>query len=222
MKGSKQAGLRATVFIITLAIFGVLAVTGLSLYRQNQKGRQASRENLSAAQLAAATASQNTYNDIGYASASASWSTYNDTGYASASGISLKYPSDWKINVLKVKTAGNANNPTAALNERGIFLPTAETPQEEWDTCATEVSGDACGAFPGDKTISGSESTINGLAAYSATMQNSNGITYHVTVIRGNKPTSDGIPFVEFTIYSTDPTVLNSFASIIATATFPN
>jgi hypothetical protein len=150
------------------------------------------------------------------------WNTYNDTGYAAASGISIKYPSDWQIHIPGVKNVGNTASPTAVINERVVFLPSSETPQEEWNTCATNVSADACGAAPGDKTLSSNQSTINGLAAYSATMQNSYG-TYHVTVIRGTKSTSPaGTPYVEFTTTTSDPTALNTYAAIVASATFPS
>lgn len=84
------------------------------------------------------------------------------------------------------------------------------------------MSADACGAAPGDKTISGSASTINGFAAYTATMQNTSGSTYHVTVIRGNKPASFGTPYVEFTITSNDVATVSAFAAVMASATLPN
>lgn len=192
--------------VITLAFFGVLSVTGLSLIQQNQKTKQVSIEHLTAAQLAAATAN---------------WNSYTDAGYAAASGISLKYPPDWQINITDVKKVGNTTNPTAVVNERVVYLPTAETAQAEWNTCAATTSADACGAAAGDKTVSGSEITINGLDAYSATMQNSFS-TYHVTVIRGNKSTADGIPYVELTTTTNDPAALTSFNAVMASATFPN
>lgn len=153
----------------------------------------------------------------------AGWQTFNDTGYGVATGIRLKYPADWQINIPGVGKFGNTSNPTGTINMRSTYFPSSSsvTPKEEWDSCGTNHSADACGAAPGDTTVSGSASTINGLAAYSATMHNNYG-TYHVTVIRGNKPTSNGIPYVEFTIGSNDPSILNTFATIMASATLPN
>lgn len=104
VKGSKQTGFRVTLAVITLAIVGVLAVTSLSLYQQNKHIKQSSGRQptmtLDAAQLAATTAT---------------WNTYNDTGYAVASGLSIKYPPDWNINIPGVKTIRNTASPTAVI-----------------------------------------------------------------------------------------------------------
>jgi len=149
------------------------------------------------------------------------WNDYKDSGYAAASGISFKYPPDWKVNISGVKAIGNTNNPTATINERTIFLPTSLAPKEEWNTCAAMVAADACGAAPGDKTVTSNESVINGLAVYTATMQNDSGI-YHVTVVRGNNATPNGIPFVELTTTSSNPAALSTYTGIISSATFSN
>jgi hypothetical protein len=197
-----------------------LAVTGLAVY-QRQKPSSA-RTSAAANQTQTATQPQSTVTRSAQTNTSQGWNTYNDTGYAAASGISIKYPADWKINIPHVKAIGNTTNPAAVINERVVFLPSSETPKEEWNTCGTNVSADACGAAPGDKVLSNKEFTINGLAAYTATMQNSYG-TYHITVIEGNKSTPPaGRPYVEFTTISSDPSALNTYDAIMASATFPN
>jgi Tfp pilus assembly protein PilV len=216
----EQSGFSVIEVLLIVLVVVALAVSGFVVYQHHK----------SASTKSTATTSQSQTNTQQQTAATQStqptpyqgWITYNDTGYAAASGISIKYPSDWQIDITRVKKIGNTNNPTAVINERVVFLPSSETPQEEWNTCATNVSADACGADPGDKTLNSNESTINGLAAYTATMQNSYG-TYHVTVIRGNKSTQPaGTPYVEFTTTASDPTALSTYAAIMASSTFPD
>jgi len=211
MRKGKRARFSIIASLVVIAIIGTLAMTSLALYQQNQTiAKQSSRHQLTttedSAQLAAATTN---------------WNIYKDSGYAAASGISIKYPVDWNISIPGVKTVGNNKQPTAIITERVIYLATAQSPKDEWNTCAATISADACGAAPGDKTINSKESMTNGYATYSAKMQTSSGNTYHVTVIRGN-PTPDGIPFVEFTTTSTNQAALNTYADIMASATFSN
>jgi hypothetical protein len=207
----KTAQSKQTGFSRIEILLSVFLVTGIVAFGTVIANHQTSNQKVNITQSAAITPTSPVSN----------WGTYHDAGYAAASGISIKYPPEWKINIPGVKAIGTTKNPTAVINERDIFLPSSETPKEEWNTCAVNVSADACGAAPGDKTLSGSESTINGLAAYTATMQNSDG-TYHVTVIRGNQSTSNGTPFVEFTTTSNDPAALNAYAAIMASAMFTN
>ncbi len=209
-----QSGFGTVKIVLIVFVIAALSVTGLVLFQHHKQ--DSARNSAATSTTQTSTQPQSTVTQ-----STQDWNTYNDTGYAAASGISIKYPSDWQINIPHVKKVGNTKNPTAVINERVVFLPSSETPQEEWNTCATNVSADACGAAPGDKTLSSKEFTINGLAAYAATMQGSNGI-YHVTVIRGNHSTSDGIPFVEFTTTTSDKAALSTYAAIIASATFPN
>jgi Tfp pilus assembly protein PilV len=221
----KQLGFSVIEVFLVVLVLAVLAVIGIMAYQQHKpsvvKNSSVTSSNQTTTQPKSNTTNQPAQPTV-QPDPYQGWNTYNDTGYAAASGISIKYPSDWQINITRVKKIGNTKNPTAVINERVVFLPTSETPKEEWDTCATNVSADACGAAPGDKTLSNNESSINGLAVYTATMQNSN-YTYHVTVIRGSKSTSPaGRPYVEFTTIASDPAALKTYAAIIASATFPN
>jgi hypothetical protein len=205
---------------LTVLVVAALAVTGLVLYQRHNTRNAKNSAATSPTQTT--TQPQSTVTQSAQPNPSQGWNTYNDTGYPAASGISIKYSPEWEINIPGVKKIGNTKNPTAVINERVVFLPSSETPKEEWNTCATNVSADACGAAPGDKTLSSKEFTINGLAAYTATMQNSNR-TYHVTVIQGNKSTPPaGRPYVEFTVTSSDPAALNTYGATMASATFPN
>jgi len=215
-----QSGFSAIEVLLVILIVAALAVSGFVLYQRHKPS--VVKTSAATTQNQTTTQTKDTSTQSAQPDPYQGWNTYNDTGYAAASGISIKYPSDWQINITRVKKIGNTKNPTAVINERVVFLPSSETPKEEWDTCATNVSADACGAAPGDKTLSSSESTVNGLAVYIATMQNSYG-TYHVSVIKGNKSTTPaGRPYVEFTTTSSDPTALSTYAAIMASATFPN
>lgn len=218
-KDDRQTGFSPVELVVVLGVVVVLGAAGWMVY-QHQK--RTSKPKASTTTSQTTNQQQSTSSTQPQKGASQNWATYTDTG-AAATGITFKYPTDWEISIPGpgAKGAGNTTNPTARIGVRGIFLPTVETPQDEWNTCATKISGDACGAAPGDNTLSGSESTVNGYAVYTATMQNSYG-TYYVAVIRGNKATSDGIPFVELTTYSTNPTLLNTFTAVVATASFPN
>ncbi len=206
--------------MLVVLIVAALTVTGLVVYHRHKPS--SAKNSALTSQTQTTTQLQDTATQSAPPDPYQGWNTYNDSGYAAASGINIKYPPDWEINIAGVKKIGNTKNPTGVIHERVIYLPLSETPQEEWNTCATNISADACGAAPGDKTLSSKESTTNGLAVYTATMQNSYG-TYHVTVIRGNKPPPPaGTPFVEFTTTSSDPTALSTYAAIMASATFPN
>lgn len=228
---TKQSGFSAIEALLVVLVVAALAVIGLLVYQHYKptsgknstaisRTTNAYNQKVSSAPNENSTETPNTTTDN-----TTTWSTYHDTGYAASTGISIKLPSDWEIVVPGSKPSkilfGNSQNPVAVVGLRSVYLANSETPEQEWNTCAANVSADACGAAPGDKTVSGSASTINGLASYAATMQNSYG-TYHVTVIRGNKSTSDGIPFVEFTTTTSDPTALNTYTAIMASATFPS
>ncbi|HEV7453898.1 MAG TPA: hypothetical protein VGO07_01420 [Candidatus Saccharimonadales bacterium] len=141
--------------------------------------------------------------------------------------MSIKYPPDWQISVTRNKKVGNTANPTATINLRSVNLSApyaTQTPEQEWKTCATAISGDACGAAPDDKIMSGHTTTINGLEAYEATAQTTSTpiYAYYVTVIRSNhiNPGGDGIPFDEFTMSAGDVSKLTIFEKIMASATF--
>ena len=212
----RLAGFGVVEVLISVVVIAVIAGAGWLVYQNRTKS-------------ANTTSNSNQINNNQQANTKpqpdpyAGWKTFNNTGYAVATGISLKYPADWQINIPGVGKFGTTSNPTGTINMRSTYYPAASavTPQVEWETCAATFSADACGAASGDTTVNGSESTINGLAAYTATMHNSYGI-YHVTVLRGNTPTSNGIPYVEFTIGSNDSSILSTFATIMASTTFPN
>ncbi len=208
-------------FSTGMVLFAVFIVVGLVTLGLENDGHQKASIKQSANAIAVA-APVIPADDAATAQQTSTWNTYNDTGYAASSGISVKYAPGWKFNVQGVKSVGTTQNPTATINERVVYLPTAETPEEEWQTCASATSADACGAAPGDKTLNGSETTINGYSAYTASMQTGSGGIYYVTVIRGNKAATDGIPFAEFTTAASDSTTLNSYTQSMASVTFPN
>lgn len=218
IKGQKPGFSRVVVSIAILVVMGFAAFGAVIASHLKINIKQ------SAATTAQATPDATTAaaSEVDATQQPSTWNTYNDTGYDVASGISIKLPPSWELNIPGVKAVGNTANPSTIISERIIYYPsdTMVSPEDEWNTCAAIVSAAACGAAPGSKTISGTATTINGLATYSATMQNSFG-TYHVTVIRGNEPTSNGIPFIEFTTTSSDPTVLSSFAAVMASAAYP-
>lgn len=216
-----QSGFGTVGVLSIILVVAVLVAICLVIYQRHNKPSSI-KTSAATSQTQQTRQQQSTTNTQPQTTPYQGWNAYNDTGYTASSGISIKYPAGWRIDIDHIKTLGNTTNPTAAIGMRGVFLPTAETPKDEWNTCTTNVSADACGAAPGDTTISSNESTINGYAAYTATMKNSSGKTYHVTVIRGNTATSDGIPFVEFTTTTSDQAALNTFAAIKASATFPN
>lgn len=151
----------------------------------------------------------------------AGWKTYTDTGYAEASGITIKYPSDWQVKVGDNKafawTIVHGGSPQASINVRDVFLNASTTAQQEWTDCP---SSDACGPAPGDTTLSSSASTINGLDSYSVKVQNSTG-SYYATVIKGNKPLSNGtVVFVEFILNGTDTSTVDTYNKIVQSAQF--
>src|SRR6266702_1942117 len=153
MRGrERQSGFGTIVILLTVFVIAALAVTGLLLFQHHKQ--DSARNSAATSTTQTSTQPQSTVTQ-----STQDWNTYNDTGYAAASGISIKYPPGWEINVPGVKKVGNTKNPTAVINERVVFLPSSETPQEEWNTCATNVSADACGAAPGDKTLSSKEFT---------------------------------------------------------------
>jgi uncharacterized protein YxeA len=152
----------------------------------------------------------------------ATWKTYTDSGYSAASDITIKYPADWQVKV------GGSNAfaweilqsapPNVSVNVRDVFLSPSTTPQQEWESCP---SADACGPAPGSSKIEGSTSSINGLDAYATKMQSSSGVTYYATVIKSNKPISNGeVAFVEFIVNNPDQPTLNIYNQIVDSATF--
>jgi Tfp pilus assembly protein PilV len=203
-------GFSAVEALIALLIVAALGLGGWYVWHHRHMGQTANRT----------TTTQSSINKS--ADSYAGWKTYKDTGYASASGINFKYPANWRITVAGRDPVGNTTNPVASINLRSVDLATPQTPLQEWTTCATVISGDACGAGPEDKTLSGSETTINGLEAYNATMQSTLG-TYYVTVIKSDKSTlPTGTPFVELTTSVDDSSLLAVYKQIMASATFPN
>ncbi len=221
-----QSGFSALAVLFIILVIAALAGTGFVVYQRVKSPATATLQNSNANhQQTSSTSSGSAPNTPNHtADSTATWVTYHDTGKTASTGITIKLPSDWEIVIpgdkSGMKPFGNTKNPVAVIGYRSIFLANSETPEQEWHTCATNVSADACGAAPGDKTVSGSTTTINGLAAYTATMQNAYG-TYHVAVIKSNKATSPaGTAYVEFTIHASDPSVLATFNKIMATATF--
>jgi len=148
----------------------------------------------------------------------AGWKTYTDDATTPPSGISIKYPSDWQVNTTGTKSYGwSITSATASITVNDLFLDPSKAARQGWEFCA---GTDACpGTSADDKTVSSSESSINGFNAYTAAIQSSNG-TYHVTVIRGNTQSDGTAPYVMFTTYSTDQATLSTFAKIMASATF--
>ena len=152
----------------------------------------------------------------------AGWKTYTDSGTSLSPGseISLKYPTDWQVNIGDSKAYAwevvQKSNPSASINARYIYLSSSTTPQQEWENCG---SADACGPAPGDKKISGTSSQINGLDAYNTVMQNTAG-TYYATVIKSNKPTSKETVFVELIFNGTNTNLVNIYKQVVASATF--
>lgn len=152
----------------------------------------------------------------------AGWKVFTDNASASASGISIKYPSGWRVNTTSSKTYAwsitKSDNTRNVITVRYVFQNSDKTAQQEWEACE---GTDSCGGSSDDTTLSGSPSTINSLNAYTATIKNSLG-TYHVAIIKGNKPTFQGTPYVEFMTYASDQVALNTFSKIVDSATFPN
>lgn len=207
----------AVLIVVALAIIGTV---GWFVYQHDRTKvtNVAANTNQSINQQKSATTTQPPSDPY------AGWKTFTDNASAGTSGISIKYPSDWQVHVGGSKIyAWSISGADSGIAARYVFLDNSWTAQQEWEDCAVQISADACGAAPGDKTVSGSTSTINGLNAYTATMQNTTNGTYHVTVIRGGKSVPPaGTPYVEFTTYSTDQAALSTFDKIVASATFPN
>lgn len=149
------------------------------------------------------------------------WKTYTDVGYTLATGISVKYPADWQV-VVGGKTIAwkiqNSASPTVSINVRSLYLDASKTARQEWNDCA---SGDACGPALGDTQIESAETSTNGLDTYSLKMQGSAGV-YYATVIKGNKTTDSGVPFLEFLLNNPDAATLSVYKQILASATFSN
>src|SRR6266566_6373100 len=137
-----QSGFSAFVFLLPVLVVAVLAVGGLVIYQHHKPSSATNSAATSPTQTT--TQPQSAVTQSAQPNPSQGWNTYNDTGYAAASGISIKYPADWEISIPGVKKIGNTRNPTAVINEREVFLPSSETPKEEWNTCAVNVSADAC------------------------------------------------------------------------------
>lgn len=150
----------------------------------------------------------------------AGWQAYADTGTGISSGISIKYPATWHVDPTGTKSYGwsivETTNTKNIITVNDIFGDGSKTAQQEWESCYLT---DACLGSTGEKILSGSESTINGSDAYTAIMQTDYG-TYHMTMIRGDKSTSNGIPYVWFTTYATEIVTLNIFTKIMNSAYF--
>lgn len=206
----KQLGFSTVAIALTILVIGAIAATELLLYQRNKSTSTTNTSQITNQQKGTTTTQSS-------ADPYAGWNTFTDN----TSGISIKYPSGWQVKAGGKNTAWSitqASNPQNSITAIYVFSDGSRTAQQEWEAC---YATDACLGSLDIKILTGSESTINGLNAFMATMQNSYG-TYHVTVIRGNKPASQGIPYVVITTYTTDQTALNIFSAIMASATFPN
>lgn len=214
---SKKLSTKGFSVIETVLVIVVVAVIGFGgWYIWHSKHAKTTSNNTST-QTKTSTANTNTAPTDPYAG----WKAYVDTGYTKASGITVKYPSDWQIKVGESKAFAwqiiQNSTLNASIGVRDVFLNASKTPQDEWDNCP---SADACGPIPGDTKLEGNSSTINGLDNYNVKMQSSSGI-YYATVIKGSKPASNGtVVFVEFILRKDDPSVVNIYKQIVASANF--
>lgn len=198
MTERKSKGFSRATIVLTLVIVGLLGVTAWHLWHNRKPVK-----------------SQTSYTSNNHVA----WETYTDTNYAAASGISIKYPADWTI-----KSATNSSAwqivhdtvPASAISTRTIFLNNSISPKQEWEQC-TEPA--ACGPGVNDQILASQELTINGLAAYDATLASPAG-KYYVTVLKSNKPSSDGTAFVEFIIHNPDSKTLLTYNQIVRSAKF--
>jgi hypothetical protein len=215
---SNSQGFGIVAALAILAITAIIALAGWAVYAHSHNTTHASvTTNTTSGQPTKTTSTTP-------ADPYAGWKTYLDTGYSQASGISIKYPSDWQVNVGNSKTFAwtltHSATPQGSIHERSVHLSSSTTAEQEWTNCP---SADACGPSPDDTKVDGSSSTINGLDSYAVKMQAPapTGV-YHATVIKSNHPSSDGTTtFVEFWLYSDDATLLKLYQQITGTATFP-
>jgi hypothetical protein len=213
---SSAAGFSAIEAIVIVVVIAAAGLGGWYVYHREHKAKSSNVSTSSGSQGSKKTITPPPADPY------AGWKMYVDAGYASSTGISIKYPPTWKISVDGGPTVGNSTDPVAEINLRSVELATPQTAEQEWTTCASTISADACGAAPSDKVISGNSATVNGLDTYSATMESDIG-TYYVTVVKGDRSTPPaGTPFDEFTVSSTNPSVLATFRKIMSTATFSN
>lgn len=222
MRGQRasQTGFSVVAVVIAVLAVGVVGVGGVLVYQHHRTtAKQTANANWSQAtsQQKSATTTQTQSDPY------AGWQTYKDTGNGVASGISIKYPPDWYVDTTSTKGYGwsivETTNTKNIITVNDIFQDGSQTARQVWEACE---GTDACNGGSGARTLSDSESTINGLDAYAATIQTDYG-TYHMTMIRGNRSTSPaGTPYVWFTTYSTDQAVLSIFAKIMGSASFAN
>ena len=106
-----QSGFGTTVILLAVLVVVALAVASLVIYQRHKPNKANNSAATSTAQTSSQPQSTATQSTQG-------WNTYNDTGYAAASGISIKYPSDWKINIPRVKAVGNTKT-QLQLSTRG-------------------------------------------------------------------------------------------------------
>ena len=205
LPGPKKSKRKLVLLVVLIVLLLVAGITSAFAYFHFKASEQASVSNSVSSQQAVVS---DPY---------AGWGTYTDTGYPLASGISIKYPSDWKLTVGGKNVAWSIANTKADISVIDIFQDGTQTARQVWESC---YATDACLGSSGIKIVSGEETTINGLNVYKATMHSDNSSVYHVTVIRGNIPVSDGIPYVMFTTYATDETTLKLFDTIMASTSF--
>src|SRR5258707_21440 len=116
----RQSGFGTRALLLIVPVVAVLAATGLVVYQRHNKPSSASNS-AATGQTQTTTQPQSAATQSAQATTYQGWNTYNDTGYAAASGISIKYPSDWKIYIPDVKSPGhvksigNATHPTAVI-----------------------------------------------------------------------------------------------------------
>lgn len=217
-KKLSDKGFGAVEVLVAIVIVVALALGGWLVWHNHQSNKVADNKTNVQTSTTSKTKTQTPPADP-----YAGWQTYTDTGYSQASGITVKYPSDWQVKVGGsnafaweiVQTASSS----VSINVRDVFLPSATTPQQEWDNCP---SSDACGPAPGSTKLEGNTSTVNGLDSYNVKMQSSSGTIYYATVIKGNKTTSAGTVFVEFEVNSPDSATLSIYNQIVASAKFNN
>lgn len=213
----RQAGFGIIEILIFIVVIAALVGTGYLLLRRYQEAKAKG-----GSQAGSSRAVQNPTTTIAKPDSYAGWQTFTDNASVPPSGISIKYPSDWQVNTAGTKTYGwsisQAGTMTNTIAVNDIFQDGSLTARQEWQACE---GTDACPGSSDERILSGSESTINGLNAYTATIQTSHG-TYHLTVVRGDKTTANGVPYVMFMTYATDQAALSIFDKITASSTFPN
>lgn len=199
--------------IIIVVIIAVIGLGGWLVWRHNHTKNAATTTSNSTNQQKQQSSGTQTADPY------AGWKTYTDTGYTLASGINVKYPADWQVSVggkAYAWTIMQIAGSQASFNARVSYLNDLTSAQQEWENCS---SADACGPTPDSTKLDGSTSIVNGLDMYSTTMQDNSGV-YHATVIKSNKASSSGTAFVELIYNGNDPSVLNIYKQVVASATF--